>query len=99
VTATGVQSWLKRWCEREGIHPTFTPHDLRRTAATRMNSIGVAPHVVEKILNHSVQGLMATYNRADYAKERMDAQEKWARSLVHLTTATKNSTAKLSTKK
>jgi integrase len=30
VTNTAVQSWLKRWCQREKIEPAFTPHDLRR---------------------------------------------------------------------
>ena len=27
-------------------------HDLRRTAATRMNEIGIQPHIVEAMLNH-----------------------------------------------
>jgi integrase len=27
-------------------------HDLRRTAASGMARLGVAPHVVEKVLNH-----------------------------------------------
>jgi hypothetical protein len=27
-------------------------HDLRRTVATRMNELGVLPHVVEAVLNH-----------------------------------------------
>lgn len=78
VTNTGVQSWLRRWCERQKIENAFTPHDLRRTAATRMNELGVAPHVVEKILNHSMQGVMAVYNQAEYADERTAAMQKWA---------------------
>jgi integrase len=78
VTNTGVQAWLRRWCERETIDPAFTPHDLRRTAATRMNEIGIAPHVVEKILNHSMQGVMAVYNKAEYADERTAAMQQWS---------------------
>jgi integrase len=57
---TAVQARLKR----AGM--TWTPHDLRRTFATRIAGLGVAPHVVEKMLNHSMQGVMATYNRHDY---------------------------------
>jgi integrase len=33
ATDTGVQAWLRRWCERERISPAFRPHDLRRTCA------------------------------------------------------------------
>jgi len=81
ATDTGVQAWLRRWCERERISPAFRPHDLRRTAATRLNSLGVMPHVVEKILNHTMQGVMAVYNRADYEAERTEAVQKWANEL------------------
>lgn len=55
----------------------WTPHDLRRTFATRMAKAGVAPHVVEKMLNHSMQGVMKIYNRHDYAQERIEAAKLW----------------------
>ena len=35
---------------------TWTLHDLRRTMVTGMNEMGVAPHVVEAVINH-VSGL------------------------------------------
>ena len=75
---TAAQAWLKRWCAREKIEPAFTPHDLRRTFTTRLNDLGIAPHVVEKMLNHTMQGVMGVYNRAEYADERRDAAKKWA---------------------
>jgi integrase len=28
-------------------------HDLRRTVATRMADIGIQPHIIEAVLNHS----------------------------------------------
>ena len=56
---------------------SFSPHDLRRTFATRMAKAGVAPHVVEKMLNHSMQGVMKIYNRHDYAQERVEAAKLW----------------------
>ena len=87
VTNTGVQAWLRRWCEREKIAPAFTPHDLRRTASTRMNEIGVAPNVVEKILNHSMQGVMAVYNKAEYADERTAAMQAWGDELERIVRA------------
>jgi integrase len=33
-------------------------HDLRRTFSTRLNGMGVAPHVVERMLNHTFPGVM-----------------------------------------
>lgn len=77
-TTTGAQAWLHRWCDRSKISPRFTPHDLRRTAATRMNELGIPPHVVEKILNHTLQGVMGTYNHAEYLQERKAALLAWS---------------------
>jgi integrase len=87
ATDTGVQAWVRRWCEREKISPAFTPHDLRRTCATRLNSLGIMPHVVEKILNHTMQGVMAVYNRAEYESERVEAMQRWADELDRLVVA------------
>ncbi len=62
----------------------WTAHDLRRTFATRINAMGVAPHVVEKMLNHTLPGVMAIYNRAEYLPERQQALEAWSEWLVAL---------------
>lgn len=69
---TAVQARLKR--AKFG----WTPHDLRRTFATRLAGLGVAVHVVEKMLNHSLGGVMAIYNRHGYETERIAATEAWA---------------------
>lgn len=63
---------------------TFTPHDLRRTMATRLGDLGVLPYVVEKLLGHKMQGVMAVYNHAEYWPERIAAQRKWDRALIAL---------------
>jgi integrase len=60
----------------------FTPHDLRRTAATRMTAAGVPRDTVGKILNHTELGVTAkTYDRYGYAKEKVAAMRKWGRHL------------------
>jgi len=84
TTDTGVQAFLRRWCDRHQIAPRFTPHDLRRTAATRMHGLGVAPHVVERILNHTLQGVMAVYNHAEYLDERRAAMLIWDAELQRI---------------
>jgi integrase len=64
-------------------------HDLRRTAATGMGDLGIAPHVIEAALNHisgHKAGVAGVYNRAAYAPEKKAALEAWARFLESLTT-------------
>lgn len=59
----------------------WTLHDLRRTAATGMAELGVPPHVVEKILNHSTgsfAGVAGVYNRFEYRSEMRSALRLWA---------------------
>lgn len=58
----------------------FRFHDLRRTAASGMARAGIAPHVVEKVLNHisgTISGVAAVYNRYGYDAERREALDKW----------------------
>lgn len=59
----------------------FTPHDLRRTAATRMTEIGISRLVVSKVLNHSDGGVTAIYDRHSYDKEKRQALESWGHRL------------------
>ena len=58
----------------------FTPHDLRRTAASHMASLGFGV-VVDKVLNHTDRRVTAIYDRYDYDKEKRQALEAWARKL------------------
>jgi len=71
-SATNIQAWLRR---RLGFDndDRYIPHDLRRTCATRMADNGVEPFIVERVLNHKLEGVMAVYNRAGYGQERIDA--------------------------
>jgi integrase len=71
--ATGIESWRF--------------HDLRRTTASGMAEIGIAPHVIEKVLNHStgqISGVAAVYNRHAYRKEMSEALNAWARTIERL---------------
>jgi integrase len=65
----------------------WTLHDLRRTATTCMAGLKIAPHVVDKILNHStgaIRGVAAIYNRHAYLDERKAALDVWARYIETL---------------
>jgi integrase len=64
---------------------SWTPHDLRRTFATRLSDAGVAPHIVDELLNHvsgHKHGVAGTYNRSSYLNERHDALLLWANLLM-----------------
>jgi len=63
----------------------WTVHDIRRTVATRMNDLGILPHVVEAVLNHvsgTRGGVAGIYNRATYLREKTEALKLWADHLM-----------------
>jgi integrase len=62
----------------------LTPHDLRRTAASFMTSLGIFRLVVSKILNHVEQGITAVYDRYGYDAEKRHALEVWAAHLEEI---------------
>jgi len=59
----------------------FTPHDLRRTAASRMTEAGIPRLTVAKILNHAENGVTAIYDRHSYDGEKRAALELWSKKL------------------
>lgn len=60
----------------------FTPHDLRRTAATFMTRLKVPRLHVEKVLNHSTSDIAEVYDRNDYLPEKRAALERWGEHLT-----------------
>ena len=73
----------------------WTLHDLRRTLATRMAELGVAPHIIESILNHvsgTKAGVAGVYNRATYEPQKRIALERWADHVVSLATGERPTT-------
>jgi integrase len=92
LSATGGETPLNGWSKPKArldkqiaeddtpvAHWTF--HDLRRTAASGMARLGVAPHVIEAVLNHrsgQVKGIARVYNRYGYREEVARALAVWA---------------------
>ena len=67
--------------------PHWTFHDLRRTAASTMAGLGIPPHVVEKLLNHTsgtFGGIVGVYQRFEYRDEKADALRRWEAWLQQL---------------
>ena len=56
-------------------------HDLRRTCVTALARMGFAPHVCDKLLNHTggmISGVAAVYQRHEFMAERAAALDAWA---------------------
>jgi integrase len=67
----------------------WTIHDIRRTAATGLERLGVALPVTESLLGHtagSKAGIVAVYQRHTYAAEKRAAIEQWAAHVASLET-------------
>lgn len=74
ATIMGVEQW--------------TPHDLRRTAATHMEEAGVSPFIIGHVLNH-VSATKASitsrvYARYSYDREKREALHRWAERLLSI---------------
>jgi len=78
-----VNQAISRNIDMVGIE-RFTPHDLRRTTATRMASAGVQRLVLAKILNHKDKGVTAIYDQHSYDHEKRQAMELWSRELMSI---------------
>ena len=80
-------SKAKRQLDRRCSVTGWTLHDLRRTAATGMARAGVAPHVIERVLNHRegiIHGVASIYNRFGYLPEMKDALSIWEGRIMAL---------------
>ena len=56
-------------------------HDLRRSFCTHCAELGIAPHIIEAVVNHisgHKGGVAGIYNRAQYAQEKRAALQRWA---------------------
>jgi integrase len=72
--------------QRSGV-TDWTLHDIRRTYASNLASLGVAPHIIERLLNHvsgTISGVAAIYNRYQFMPEMREAIGKWETHLTAL---------------
>jgi hypothetical protein len=77
----------QRLQERLETVESWVVHDLRRTVAIGMAQLGIAPHVLDRVLNHvsgTIRGVAAVYNRFTYKAERQAALDAWGRYLEGL---------------
>lgn len=89
----GLQGWshahermMKAICAVSGERSTvpWTPHDLRRTVATRIaEQLGIGgEQIIKRVLGHSDGSVTAIYNRYGYVKEMRRVLDRWASELT-----------------
>jgi integrase len=61
--------------------PDWRIHDLRRSVATQLRTLGIDRLVVSKILNHAEGGVTRLYDRYSADPEKTAALERWANRL------------------
>jgi integrase len=68
--ASGVTGWVL--------------HDLRRSAASRMQGLGIPNHIVQAVLNHAVPGVGGVYLQDELEKQKAEALATWAVALAKI---------------
>ena len=82
-TPEAINTALHRNLDALGLQG-FTPHDLRRTGASHMTSMGISRLTVSKILNHVETGVTAVYDRHSYDAEKRQALDAWGARLQEI---------------
>lgn len=77
---------MRAICAVSGERPVnpWTPHDLRRTVATRIaEQLGIGgEQLIKRVLGHADGSVTAIYNRYGYVKEMRTVLERWAADLT-----------------
>ena len=87
---SGFSGWSKSKAKLDKAigFDNWSLHDIRRTFSTRLHDeLGVAPHIVEALLNHisgHKSGVGGTYNRAQYRSQKAAALEAWAALITRI---------------
>lgn len=84
IRVDALSKAVRRNIDALGLGAPATPHDLRRTVRTRLAALGVEPVVAEKVIGHTLPGMMRTYDRHEYLDEKRAALEAWEGSLKAL---------------
>jgi integrase len=86
---TGFSGWgspKARLDAKINIAP-WTVHDLRRTFSTIAHeTLGIEPHIVERLLNHVRKGVSGVYDRGLYLEQRRAALCKYADYIASVVT-------------
>ena len=79
-----LQGWSRAMRRLHSLCGPMEPwhlHDLRRTCASHLRSLGIDRLIVSKLLNHAEGGITRIYDRYTADSEKTAAMERWANRL------------------
>lgn len=74
---TTIGDWLDRMEGRGKAWRRVTPHDLRSTCKSCLSELRVDYETRQRYLDHSLEGMDAIYDKADYVEHRRAAADLW----------------------
>jgi hypothetical protein len=74
------------------MHPLLA-HDVRRTCAIDLATLGLSSFVIGRILNHSEHGVTGICNRWQYVEEIRQVLDVWGKRLKELASAASSTEA------
>lgn len=75
---TTIAGWIDHIrADSAGTWRRITPHDLRATCRSWLSELRVDYEVRQRYLDHSLAGLDAIYDKADYLDHRLNAANQW----------------------
>jgi integrase len=83
MAAAAVSHALRNNLEQMGVE-RFTPHDLRRTCASRLAELGISRFVVARVLGHSDRSITGVYDRFEYWPQKKQALDSWGQRLMEI---------------
>lgn len=82
---TGWETYKRKLTKALGDMPAWRIHDLRHTVVSGLADLGVAPHVVSRIVGHTlgqtVSAITQGYVHSDFSDEKREAMERWGEHL------------------
>jgi integrase len=75
---------MRAICAEIGVNDKVTPHDLRRTFATRVTRLGFGREAMNRVTNHKEGGIADVYDRHRYEAETKKIMERVAAKIMTL---------------
>jgi integrase len=87
IGVRALDAAMRTLCKALAITDKVTPHDLRRSFATRAAEMGIGEDAIDRVLNHKKRGvIIKTYNRYHYRNEDKANMEKIGARILALAT-------------
>jgi integrase len=81
ITPQTINKTCRAIIEKLNMEP-WTVHDFRRSLSTTLVDSGVELHVAEKMLGHTLGGILSVYNKSEYISEQRVAYATWGKLLI-----------------